>query len=124
MSPPSLCPINDSSLHNSTGSWVQICAMEVLLPKQKYKTLRYFKIISIEKLLSGLALSGDAQVPGGIFADLKKANILKEDFFFRENDVMYRWVSWDNWTYHATFKGLQTLQAKIIDTIFCVLRIL
>lgn len=92
--------------------------------QNKSKTLRYFKIIPIEKLLSGLALSGDAQVPGGIFADLKKANILKEDFFFRENDVMYRWVSWDNWTYHATFKGLQTLQAKIIDTIFCVLRIL
>jgi beta-mannosidase len=50
-------------------------------------------------------VSGNAQVPGGIFSDLKKANILKEDFFFRYNDVQYRWVSWDNWTYHTTFKG-------------------
>jgi hypothetical protein len=50
-------------------------------------------------------LSGDAQVPGGIFNDLKKAKILTEDFFFRENDQNYRWVSWDNWTYYANFKG-------------------
>jgi hypothetical protein len=57
-------------------------------------------------------VSGDAQVPGGIFSDLKKANILKEDFFFRDNDIKYRWVSWDNWTYHTTFKGISHTQQK------------
>jgi len=59
------------------------------------------------------AVSGEAQVPGGIFSDLKKANILKEDFFFRYNDVQYRWVSWDNWTYYTTFKGFHTRNKKV-----------
>jgi beta-mannosidase len=56
-----------------------------------------------------LALTGNAKVPGGIFTDLKNANVLKEHFFFRYNDVQYRWVSWDNWTYHTTFKGFQSI---------------
>jgi beta-mannosidase len=63
-------------------------------------------------LLLCAAVSGNAQVPGGIFSDLKKANILKEDFFFRYNDVQYRWVSWDNWTYHTTFKGFSHSQKR------------
>lgn len=59
-----------------------------------------------------IALTGDAKVPGGIFTDLKTAKILEENFFFRYNDVQYRWVSWDNWTYHTTFKGFLSRSKK------------
>eukprot|EP00494_Astrolonche_serrata_P032186 UN32455 len=44
----------------------------------------------------------NATVPGDIHSDLMKAGILG-DPFYRFNDLNYRWVAYDNWTYSTTF---------------------
>ncbi|XP_068084134.1 beta-mannosidase [Anabrus simplex] len=44
-----------------------------------------------------------ARVPGGIYTDLRTANVLNQDLFYRYNDKEYRWVSLDNWTYTRSF---------------------
>lgn len=44
-------------------------------------------------------------VPGGIYTDLRNAGILKDDIFFGDNDIKYRWVAKDDWTYSTTFQG-------------------
>lgn len=44
-----------------------------------------------------------AQVPGGIYSDLRRNEILKQDILFGKNDIAYRWVGNENWTYSATF---------------------
>lgn len=48
---------------------------------------------------------GTARVPGGVFTDLLAGGVLKEDPLRRYNDVAYRWVSEDDWTYTVTFNG-------------------
>lgn len=44
-----------------------------------------------------------AQVPGGIYSDLRRSNVLKQDLLFGKNDVAYRWVGNENWTYTTLF---------------------
>lgn len=44
-----------------------------------------------------------AQVPGGIYSDLRRNNILKQDILYGKNDISYRWVGNENWTYTTTF---------------------
>lgn len=44
-----------------------------------------------------------AEVPGGIFTDLRHGSILNESIYYRFNDVKYRWVSKESWTYFVTF---------------------
>lgn len=44
-----------------------------------------------------------AFIPGGIYNDLKRNNVLKQDILFGRNDVAYRWVGHENWTYQASF---------------------
>ena len=46
----------------------------------------------------------EAAVPGGIYTDLREANILTEDIYYRFNDINYRWVSKENWTYSLKFQ--------------------
>jgi beta-mannosidase len=45
-----------------------------------------------------------AVVPGGIYTDLRAAGVLNEDIYYRFNDLEYRWVSKDNWTYSLDFE--------------------
>jgi hypothetical protein len=52
-----------------------------------------------------LAISTEATVPGGIYSDLRRGNILKEDVYYRDNDLKYRWVSKTGWTYSTEFEG-------------------
>lgn len=49
------------------------------------------------------SISVAAIVPGGIYTDLRRANILKQDIFYGKNDMNYRWVGNENWTYTSTF---------------------
>lgn len=60
-------------------------------------------IFTCVKFVSGVA--GKARVPGGVFADLRANGVLTEDPLRRYNDVAYRWVSEDDWTYSVTFNG-------------------
>lgn len=57
----------------------------------------------IKKMFVGINVA--ATVPGGIYTDLQNAGVLTEDIFYRFNDVEYRWVARDNWTYLTTFDG-------------------
>ncbi len=50
-----------------------------------------------------------ATVPGSIYSDLRRDGVLKEDIYYEYNDVNYRWVSYDNWTYERTFEGIRHL---------------
>ncbi|KAK7792890.1 hypothetical protein R5R35_000439 [Gryllus longicercus] len=50
-----------------------------------------------------------ATVPGGVYTDLRAAGVLSSDFFFGHNDELYRWVSYDNWTYELTFEVDESL---------------
>ena len=44
-----------------------------------------------------------AQVPGGIYSDLRRNNVLKQEILYGKNDLAYRWVGHENWTYTAAF---------------------
>ncbi|PNF17252.1 Beta-mannosidase [Cryptotermes secundus] len=44
-----------------------------------------------------------AVVPGGIYTDLRAAGVLTQDIYYRFNDINYRWVSRENWTYSRNF---------------------
>lgn len=46
------------------------------------------------------SISVGGRVPGGVYSDLLAANVLNEgDLYYRYNDMNYRWVSKENWTY-------------------------
>lgn len=44
-----------------------------------------------------------AQVPGGVYSDLRRNQILKQDILFGKNDIHFRWVGNENWTYTTSF---------------------
>ncbi|CAG2110568.1 unnamed protein product, partial [Medioppia subpectinata] len=54
----------------------------------------------------------EAKVPGSIYSDLRRAQVLKQDLLYEKNDVNYRWVAYDNWTYERTFTVDSTLLNK------------
>uniref|UniRef100_A0A0A9XEI4 beta-mannosidase n=1 Tax=Lygus hesperus TaxID=30085 RepID=A0A0A9XEI4_LYGHE len=44
-----------------------------------------------------------ATVPGGIYTDLIEGGIIKDYLFYEMNDMKYRWVGDENWTYTTNF---------------------
>ncbi|XP_063217719.1 beta-mannosidase-like [Bacillus rossius redtenbacheri] len=52
-----------------------------------------------------------AAVPGGIYSDLRAAGVIG-DPLYRFNDVQYRWVARDNWTYSTRFETPPRARAK------------
>lgn len=58
------------------------------------------------------SINVSAHVPGGIYSDLRYAEVLSEDFFYQYNDVAYRWVARENWTYTTTFQVDETTVSK------------
>ncbi|XP_050430133.1 beta-mannosidase isoform X2 [Adelges cooleyi] len=58
-----------------------------------------------------------AKVPGGVFADLLANGVLSQDPLYRYNDVAYRWVSADQWTYSTTFNGQNVLNVTLNSSI-------
>ena len=44
-----------------------------------------------------------ASIPGGIYSDLRRNNILKQELLYGKNDLAYRWVGQENWTYATAF---------------------
>lgn len=74
------------------------------LQNQNQSKLRSFfgkKVVII--LAIGVKTSG--RVPGGVYSDLFDTGVLDNSvpLFYRRNDLDYRWVSLDNWTYSRTF---------------------
>lgn len=57
----------------------------------------------------------DARVPGGIYSDLN----LAQDLFYRQNDMVNRWVGYENWTYETTFElSAEVLNKTVINLVF------
>ncbi|KAK7070125.1 hypothetical protein SK128_023979 [Halocaridina rubra] len=50
------------------------------------------------------SIQTSGSVPGGVYSDLLANGILDTgDLYYRFNDIDYRWVARDNWTYSTTF---------------------
>ena len=64
------------------------------------------------------SIQESAVVPGGIYTDLSTAGVLTQDIYYRFNDLAYRWVSRENWTYSKSFMVEQEFLQK--DDIFLV----
>ena len=61
------------------------------------------------------SLEVGATVPGSVYTDLQAAGVLG-DFYYRFNDVEYRWVSQYNWTYQAVLSLSQSqLQSSVVQ---------
>jgi len=56
-----------------------------------------------------------ATVPGGIYTDLRNGGVLQQDILYGSNDMNYRWVAHDKWTYETTFQG-KNLQMLLNQT--------
>ena len=59
----------------------------------------FYKSLSLS-----LGISVPGRVPGNMYTDLMRADVIG-DPYFRFNDVEYRWVHYDDWTYSTVFMG-------------------
>ena len=50
------------------------------------------------------SISVYGNVPGNVHTALHKNGIIK-DPYFRFNDIIYRWIAYDNWTYTRSLEG-------------------
>lgn len=50
-----------------------------------------------------LGIDIPAKIPGGIYTDLQNAGKISQNLFYRFNDIEYRWVALENWTYSTEF---------------------
>ncbi|KAF6724384.1 Beta-mannosidase [Oryzias melastigma] len=57
------------------------------------------------------ALVLPAEVPGCVHSALLREGLI-QDPYFRFNDVSYRWIALENWTYSTTFAASAQLRAK------------
>ncbi|XP_031733269.1 beta-mannosidase-like isoform X1 [Anarrhichthys ocellatus] len=57
------------------------------------------------------SVSLPAEVPGCVHSALQQQGYI-QDPYFRFNDVSYRWIAFDNWTYTTTFTGSSQLRAN------------
>ncbi|XP_055330943.1 beta-mannosidase-like [Paramacrobiotus metropolitanus] len=53
----------------------------------------------------------EASVPGNIYTDLWRNGTLKEDPYYRFNDVEYRWVSKEDWSFWRDFQVPENVTA-------------
>ena len=54
------------------------------------------------------SFSVPGEVPGNVHTALYRNGLIK-DPYFRFNDVKYRWIAYDNWTYTRSLEGLNIL---------------
>ncbi|XP_061651475.1 beta-mannosidase [Phyllopteryx taeniolatus] len=60
---------------------------------------------------SNKSLSLPARVPGCVHTALEQRGFI-QDPYFRFNDLLYEWISLDNWTYATTFAVSKQLRSK------------
>ncbi|XP_057716107.1 beta-mannosidase isoform X3 [Corythoichthys intestinalis] len=60
---------------------------------------------------SNKSLSLPARVPGCVHTALQEQGFIK-DPYFRFNDLLYEWISLDNWTYASTFAVSKEVRSK------------
>lgn len=54
---------------------------------------------------ANMSISVYGNVPGNVHTALYKNGTIK-DPYFRFNDVNYRWIAYDNWTYTRSLEGV------------------
>lgn len=53
-----------------------------------------------------------ATVPGGIYSDIQNAKHFDTDLFFGYNDLIHRWVAYENWTFGRIFQVSEDFSSK------------
>uniref|UniRef100_A0A8C4NSL6 Beta-mannosidase n=1 Tax=Dicentrarchus labrax TaxID=13489 RepID=A0A8C4NSL6_DICLA len=79
-----------------------------------------FTQVKVQTLLSGKwrltngngSVSLPAEVPGCVHSALQQQGYI-QDPYFRFNDVSYRWIAFDNWTYTTTFTASTQTKQKV-----------
>lgn len=59
------------------------------------------------------SISVHGEVPGNVHTALYRNGTIK-DPYFRFNDVEYRWIAYDNWTYSRAVEGLNILYYLLV----------
>lgn len=59
------------------------------------------------------SISVYGNVPGNVHTALYKNRTIK-DPYFRFNDVIYRWIAYDNWTYTRSLEGVKIFISFIV----------
>lgn len=62
------------------------------------------------------SFSVPGEVPGNVHTALHRNGLIK-DPYFRFNDVKYRWIAYDNWTYTRSLEGLLFFQ--VVSFVLC-----
>ena len=78
----------------------------------RIKVIRNYKFTSVIIVLICICNEVGANVPGGIFSDLRNAGILNESIYYRFNDIEYKWIAMENWTYTTEFQIDEELMSK------------
>ena len=84
-----------------------------------YFTLRRCDVVEVD--LGGTwivtnankSISVHGNVPGNVHTALYKNGTIK-DPYFRFNDVKYRWIAYDNWTYTKSLEGVKILFSFVV----------
>eukprot|EP01114_Cavostelium_apophysatum_P010650 TRINITY_DN2464_c0_g1_i1.p1 TRINITY_DN2464_c0_g1~~TRINITY_DN2464_c0_g1_i1.p1 ORF type:complete len:818 (+),score=180.58 TRINITY_DN2464_c0_g1_i1:25-2478(+) len=64
------------------------------------------------------SVSLDGEVPGNVHTDLIRAGLI-DDPYYRYNDVVYRWVAMDDWTYSRTFTLTSDIMSQKEILLWC-----
>jgi len=70
--------------------------------------------------LSNRSIEVEGRVPGSIYTDLYNGGVLAHGpLFYRLNDLNYRWVSFENWTYSLEFDVESSVSDySVVDLVF------
>ncbi|XP_055949322.1 beta-mannosidase-like [Argiope bruennichi] len=75
-------------------------------PNGSFIIYRSPSVLSLNGIWTAVNSNGSiivkAKVPGSIYTDLQRNNIIQEPYF-GENDLLYRWVGQDNWIFKRKF---------------------
>lgn len=63
-----------------------------------------FSNILFKYIFVSLAITVKATVPGTIHTDLLRNNVIN-DPYYRNNDILYKWIGQDKWTFTKKFSG-------------------
>ena len=87
---------------------VIILAFDYQVPADCKTTTSAVSIVDLDGtwqfINSNGSVKGNAVVPGCIHTDLL-ANKKIDDPYYGYNDIKYRWIAYDNWTYTREFMG-------------------
>ncbi|KAM8916124.1 beta-mannosidase isoform 3-T4 [Spinachia spinachia] len=91
------------------GNGIVLCWFLAVLPGFGSETVNLIGKWSLSNSDGSVFLG--AEVPGCVHSALRQQGFIK-DPYYRFNDVSYRWIAFDNWTYTTTFNASAQLRAN------------